>query len=322
MNSSPQKVSKNDTKIIDYKQDDKTYIIEIGINLDNAQFCIKNKNKIESYYDMEISFEEIQNKNPFFKVYQTIQDFVNSIEDLIKNKNISIQETEENLTLNITVFNMLNGNKENVSFVFDKKQNNDKDEIIKYLCKKVADLETKLNEMSKNYLNLKEVVDNMAKNSSFTTFNYTWENHSNCEIFDNGKRIKKVKNQGWNTGIRATNLLKKNEITIFKIKVNHIHDDSSGLQFGIAKYNSNISQYGTDWLMSCNNTGLYKYKNFIRERIDVGDIVTFIADLKIGTLEVLKNNKSLGKLNDIPRNEDLVPCASIYFVDDEIEIIN
>ena len=50
--------------------------------------------------------------------------------------------------------------------------------------------------------------------------------------------------------------------------------------------------------------------------------MTFIADLKNGTLEVLKNGKSLGKLNDIPKNEDLVPCASIYYVDDELEIVN
>lgn len=216
MLSSPLQASKNDKKTINYHQDGKTYSIEIEINLNNAQFCIKNKNKIETYYDLEISFEEIQNKNPFFKVYQTIQDFINSIEDLIKNKNISIQETQENLTLNIVLFNMINGNKENVSFVFNKKENNDKDEIIKYLCKKVTDLETKLNDMSKNYLNLKELVDNMAKKSSFTTFNYTWENHSNCELFDNGKRIKKIKNSGWNTGIKANNLLKKMKLIFLK----------------------------------------------------------------------------------------------------------
>ena len=50
--------------------------------------------------------------------------------------------------------------------------------------------------------------------------------------------------------------------------------------------------------------------------------MTFIADLKNGTLEVKKNDTSLGKLNDLPINEDLVPSVNIYYVDDEVEIID
>ena len=50
--------------------------------------------------------------------------------------------------------------------------------------------------------------------------------------------------------------------------------------------------------------------------------MTFIADLRVGTLEVKKNNISLGKLNNIPTNEDLVPSVNIYYVNDEVEIID
>ena len=126
---------------------------------------------------MEISLEDIQKKNPIFKLYQTIPDFINSIEGFIHNKNISIQETKENLTLNIIVFNMLNGNKENVSFIFHKKENNNKDEVIKYLCSKVNDLETKLDEMNKNYLNLKDIVNNIKK--IVMPDSLAWKEHSN-----------------------------------------------------------------------------------------------------------------------------------------------
>ena len=157
------KIKIKDTKVIEYQQDDITYTIEFGINLNNAVFCIKNKNKIDSFYNLEISFEDIQKKNPMFKVYQTIQEFINSLEGLIKNKNVSIQESEESLTLNIIVFNMINGNKENVSFVLHKKENNNKDEVIKFLCSKVNDLEKKLDEMNKNYLNLKKMFDDLKK---------------------------------------------------------------------------------------------------------------------------------------------------------------
>ena len=94
------------------------------------------------------------------------------------------------------------------------------------------------------------------------------------------------------------------------------------MDFGIAKNSSNVDNCGTDWLMSCTYTNCYKYSSFASERINKGDIMTFIVDLKNGTLEVLKNGKSLGKLNNIPKNEDLVPCASIHYVDDEIEIVN
>ena len=319
MNILPVMATKKDTKVIEYQQDDITYTMEFGINSNNALFCIKNKNKIDSFYNLEISFEDIQKKNPMFKVYQTIQEFINSLEGLIKNKNVSIQESEESLTLNIIVFNMINGNKENVSFVLHKKENNNKDEVIKFLCSKVNDLEKKLDEMNKNYLNLKKMFDDLKK---IIMPDLKWIGHTNCQLFDNGLRIKKIQNQGWNTGIKANNLLKRNEVNIFKIKVNHINNDKSGLQFGIAKYSSNVEQYGTDWLMSCNNTRVYKYSSFVSEQINKGDIMTFIADLKNGTLEVLKNDISLGKLNNIPKNEDLVPCASIYFVDDEIEFVN
>ena len=310
---------KKDTKVIEYQQDDITYTIEFGINLNNAVFCIKNKNKIDSFYNLEISFEDIQKKNPMFKVYQTIQEFINSLEGLIKNKNVSIQESEESLTLNIIVFNMINGNKENVSFVLHKKENNNKDEVIKFLCSKVNDLEKKLDEMNKNYLNLKKMFDDLKK---IVLPDFKWIGHTNCQLFDNGLRIKKIQKEGWNTGIKANNLLKRNEVNIFKIKVNHINNDKTGLEFGIAKYSSNVEQCGTDWLMSCHSTKSYKYSSFAYEQINKGDIMTFIADLKNGTLEVLKNDKSLGKLHDIPKNEDLVPCASIYYVDDELEIVN
>ena len=319
MNILPVMATKKDTKVIEYQQDDITYTMEFGINLNNAVFCIKNKNKIDSFYNLEISFEDIQKKNPMFKVYQTIQEFINSLEGLIKNKNVSIQESEESLTLNIIVFNMINGNKENVSFVLHKKENNNKDEVIKFLCSKVNDLEKKLDEMNKNYLNLKKMFDDLKK---IVLPDFKWIGHTNCQLFDNGLRIKKIQNQGWNTGIKANNFLKRNEVNIFKIKVNHINNDKSGLQFGIAKYSSNVEQCGTDWLMNCSYTKDYKYSSFVSESINKGDIMTFIADLKNGTLEVLKNDKLLGKLYDIPKNEDLVPCASIYFVDDEIEFVN
>ena len=90
----------------------------------------------------------------------------------------------------------------------------------------------------------------------------------------------------------------------------------------MTKFNSNTSQYGIDWYMSCGGTSYNKYRSFVSKTINEGDIMTFIADLKNGTLEVKQNDISLGKLHNIPTNEDLVPSASIYYVGDEIEFID
>ena len=312
--------SKNDTKSIEYKQNDISYEIKISSDSNNAHFFVKNINKIDSFYELEISFSDIQKKNPLFKIYQTIQEFINSVEGFIQNKNISIQESNNNLILNIIVFNMMNGNKENVSFTLYKKENNNKDEIIKYLCKKVDVLEEKLEQMNKNYLNLKETVDKLTKKDE--TFSFVWENNSNCQLLNGKKGIKKLQNAGWNTGIKGNNLLKRNAVNTFKIRVNHVNRDKSGLEFGMTKFNSNTSQCGIDWHMSCSGTRSHKYGSFVNKTINEGDIMTFIADLKNGTLEVKQNDISLGKLYDIPTNEDLVPSASIYYVGDEIEFID
>ena len=317
----PSITSKNDIKTFEYKQDDITYKIEFNTSLDNAYFCIKNTSKIDSFYELEISFNDIQKKNQVFRIYQSVQEFSNALEGFIINKNISIQETKENLTLNLIVFNMMNGNKENISFILNRKINNNKDEIIKYLCDKVNQLEQKMDEMNKNYVKLKEIVDGMNKKEE--TFSFVWENNSNCQLLNGKKNVKKIKGgNNWNTGVRGNNLLKRNEINIFKIKVNHINRDKSGLYFGISKYNSNINHYGIDWHMNCNGTSDNKYNSFKNEKINEGDIMTFIADLRVGTLEVKKNNISLGKLNDLPTNEDLVPSVSLYYIDDEVEIID
>ena len=308
----------NSSKNLEYKQDDKTYRIEFYSNLDKFYLSIRNISKLESFYELEISLDDIKKKNQIFKMYQTVQEFTNAFEEFIKSKNISITESQENLSFNLIVFNIFDGSKENVSFALPKKENDNKDEIIKYLSTKVNDLESKLDEMNKNYMNLKSIVDEIRNNK----FYFVWENHSNCQLSNGGKRIKKIQNQGWNTGIKGNKILKRNEVNIFKIIVNHINSDRSGLQFGISKYNTNFSSCGIDWHMNCRDTSEYKYKSFSKGQINEGDIITFIADLRNGTLEVKKNDISLGKLNNLPINEDLVPSANIYFVNDEIEIID
>ena len=128
----PSIASKNDMKSFEYKQEETTYKIEFSTNLDNLNLNIKNINKIDSYYVLDISFNLIQKKNQYLEFIKSIQKFSNALEGFIKNINISIQENKENLSLNIFIFDILNGNKESINFVLYRKENNNKDEIIKY----------------------------------------------------------------------------------------------------------------------------------------------------------------------------------------------
>jgi len=60
---------KNFLKSLEYKQEETTYEIEFDTNLDNLYLCIKNKENIYSFYELEISFNDIQLKNSLFKIY-------------------------------------------------------------------------------------------------------------------------------------------------------------------------------------------------------------------------------------------------------------
>ena len=304
-------------------------------NLNNVLFTIKDINKINEIFKLEISFEDIQKKNLTFRIYKTIEEFINSFEQFILNNNISIKENNNGLILDLYIFNIMNGNKEKVTFEFNKIENTNKDEIIKSLCLKMNDLEEKYNKlnekyniMEKNYEKIMSIVGPMIKAKEEDIkkgiFRFQWENHDNCELSNNNKKLKKIKNNGWNTNVKGNKILRKNSINIFKIRVNNNNSDKSGLCFGIARDSTNFSScpFNEEWNIRCDSiTSNSKFKSFKSSQINKDDIITFIVDLSNGTLEVKKNDESLGKLNDIPKNEDLVPCVCNYYVGNEIEII-
>ena len=120
------------SKNVELKQEEKTYRIELSINSNNIlSIYIKDTNKIDEYYKLEITFEAIQNKNATFKMYKNLEAFIILIEQIILNKNASIKENNNSLILDLFIFNIINGNKEKISFELNKIENINKDEIIK-----------------------------------------------------------------------------------------------------------------------------------------------------------------------------------------------
>ena len=367
-------------KELEYTKDDKKYKIELSKNANSAIITIKNINKIDLYYKCDISLEEIQNKNPMFRIYKTIDEFLNSLEGFIVNNHILIKEMNNNLILEIFIFNFMSGNKETINLVFSKVENTNKGEIIQILnlkvnaleekikileknnekcmkcmaleekCKilekniekimvleekikileinneKYMALEEKCNLLEKNYEKILAFVDPMIKEEEIEkqAYKFQWEYHDNCELSNNNKILRKIKNEGWNTNVKGNKILSKNSINVFKIKVNQINNDKSGLSFGISKASSNFT-YENNWNMNCFSTTSSSggnLKSLKSTSINKGDVITFIVDLKDGTLEIKKNDEVLGKLNDIPKNEDLVPTVCNYHVGNEVEIID
>ncbi len=118
-------------KELEFTQDEKKYIIELSKNSNKAILTIKDPNIIYSHYKLEITLEDIQNKNQMFRIYKSIEELLNSLEGFIANKNVSIKEYNNNLNLEIFIYNIMNGNKEKISLEFNKIENTHKDEIIK-----------------------------------------------------------------------------------------------------------------------------------------------------------------------------------------------
>ena len=231
----------------------------------------------------------------------------------------------------------MNGNKETISLNLNKIENTDKDEIIKSLSLKVNILEEKYNKLNEKYEDLEKkyekimsFVEPMIKKKEEEEeekkylFRFQWEYHENCEFSGGYKKLKKIKNNGWNTNIKGNKILNKNSINIFKIRVNNNNNDKNGLSFGLARasFQFSSSPYNEEWNISCSN---YSYSSKLhslkKEDINNGDIITFIVDLIHGSLSVKKNNNNLGTIYDIPKNENLVPCVCNYYVGNEIEII-
>ena len=177
-------------------------------------------------------------------------------------------------------------------------------------------------------INRINVVRPMIKEDEDTNnenFIFEWENNDDCELSNDNKQLKKIKNHcSWKTIVKGNKILRKNSINVFKIRVINNDIDKSGLYLGLARANHTFlwDPYKEEWLMSCDCTQHNsEFRNFKKKQIDEGDIVTFIVDLMGGNLTVKKNDITLGTIYDIPLNEDLVPCVLIYYMGNEIEIV-
>ena len=79
------------------------------------------------------------------------------------------------------------------------------------------------------------VVEPMIIEKKSGIFRFKWKNHENCQLSNDNKKLRKKKNDGWNTNIKGNKILRKNSLNIFKIRVNNINYDKNWIMFWNSK---------------------------------------------------------------------------------------
>ena len=142
--------------------------------------------------------------------------------------------------------------------------------------------------------------------------------------------VTKTKNDNIRIGIICENILEKDRIYKWKIKI--LQTESYDIMVGVAPsdYNNilkkNSYQYG--WFFSCDNQRLYSGPpfNYISVKTNINkpekDIIV-IMNMNKGTLKFIVDDEDKGdSYIDIPLDKPLSPAVNIYNVNDSLQIIN
>ena len=320
--------SRMKVKELEISQKGKNYIIELSRSTNGLFITIKEASKVDSIYEIEISLEYLHSKNQIFRMYKSLDDFINAFETFIQNNNLKLIDNYNQIILDFYVFNIMNGKKEKIEFELNRLGNINKDEIIKALSLKVNLLEETFQNLNEKCNMLEEKFEKINMYVPMTKqevkkFSFEWEEHENCELSNNNKVSKKTKSEGWNTVVKGNKVLVDKIINVFKIKINSIDEDKTGLAIGISKADATGVTISNNWTINCGHTCQYNphFKNFKNEVLNKDDILTFIVDLYNGKLKVKKNEDLLGTATDLPKGEDMVPCVCNYYPGNEVEII-
>lgn len=175
-------------------------------------------------------------------------------------------------------------------------------------------------DVNKNVLINEEINEDINK-----IINYQWNEKENFEVRQNGKIIKRIFKRGWPTScVLMREKLQRQKINKWRIKVNKTNFDLNGLALGMIKKNEDLTKiiFYSLWLISGNGGYRTKSKGCCKDNIIKGSILDFCADLIKGTFEITMNGKRLGFWEKIPLNEDLVPCACLFYEGNEVEIVD
>ena len=184
---------------------------------------------------------------------------------------------------------------------------------------KIEHIKIITNDVQKIFDQIKNLKTILSKHT------FKWIEGNNHSLSGTSKIITKTGKESWkNCNVIGNEIVPKDKIIKWDIKINKIDGDRSGVSIGIANknINLNISNYYQYWTYNCNGAMYGKLQNLKDEAFNSGDIMSWIVDQTQGTVEIKRNGNSLGVFNDLPKNEDLIPFVSIYYPGDQIELID
>ena len=168
----------------------------------------KESEPIPTNYEIEISLDELQKKNKYFKMFDNYQEFKTNFIDLCKDNKINIINFDDNtITISITLMvipdNIMNltlknwkiAQKEQIDYLI--KDSKIKDKKIEELNNKVLSLEkivenllNKIDKLENHHVNKKKSIDNnISEKTNQITETGDQLNFFGSEIFTNEKEV-------------------------------------------------------------------------------------------------------------------------------------
>ena len=97
-------------QVIEINQENKTYKLHIEINELIMKFKIIEDDPFLGTYSKIFTMKEIQELNQVFSMFNSFKDFLDYLNGLASNKKININQTEENIVINLTIEYLLKQN--------------------------------------------------------------------------------------------------------------------------------------------------------------------------------------------------------------------
>ena len=121
-------------------------------------------NLIKKTFSNEFTFDEIIEKNSYFKSFNSLDEVLDEFNDLVKENKTAIEETENNLKIIIPVHHRLN---KEITFTLKKNEKNDNEKIndlaqlINKQNQEITDLKAENNKLKNEISELKKDINDI-----------------------------------------------------------------------------------------------------------------------------------------------------------------
>ena len=131
-------------KQYDIKSNDLEYHIELGQSKNNSLYIILCKKGISFFsYETEYTLEQLYLINKNFRIFEKIEDLINSLDSIIKNGKLSVKENDDKqIEIKIKV-SSFSGNEEEISLILKSKKIS-KEQLTEHLFYQIKELEKRI----------------------------------------------------------------------------------------------------------------------------------------------------------------------------------